>query len=393
VRSDVPCTLRGPLRDTVPPVGGWLWLIVCVLSAACSTSPAAPSPPTLKVTAIAPAIGSTTGDTAVTITGTDFAADATVTIGGVPAAAVAVLNASSISAIAGVHPATGPADVVVTSGGKSATLRNAFQFTAPTGTNLPPAIVAIHTGGGRPRQPPGFANIDDQVSLIPTIANAETTGVTLTYEWNGPGTFTATTDGTTTWHLPSSVSPSPAPVTATLVVTEAFVEGAVMHRQASSPFAFVLQLHDSRQEVLDMGEDFLTRFTRQLPTDTVLHNFSATCDGGRGREQEANDTDDNRRNIVEDFNAFRISRRTPFDINFRSFCPAGDKPAQLNTDACSSFSIWWEGFDREENARFVTKGIDYVSAVLENNQWKLCHSTFVGTDSYPSLGITREVSW
>ena len=378
-------------------VGSRVGLIVlilwCVAGAACSNSPGAPSPPTLKVTAITPSVGSTTGDTAVTITGTEFMAGATVTIGGIPATAIVVQSTTSISAIAGVRPAGGAADVVVTSGGKTATLSNAFTFSAPSGSNLPPVVTAVRSVASRPGAPPGFVNIGDQVTLVPTVSNAETAGVTLAYEWSGPGSFTPTSDGTTSWRLPDALSPSPAPVTATLVVTESFTEGTTMHRQASAPFPFVLQLHDSRQEVLDMGEDFLTLFTRQLPTNTVLHNFSATCDDGKGREQEAGDGDDNRARYIEDFNAFKISRRLPFDINFHSFCTTGGKPLQLNTDACGSFSIWWEGYDKEMKAPFVTKGIDYVSAVLENNQWKLCHSTFLGTDTYPSLGITRVVSW
>ena len=360
-----------------------------LLCAACSDSPLKPSD--LQVTAISPNSGSATGDTSVIVSGTAFASDATLTIGGVPATAVMVQSTTTIVAVVGPRPVAGPVDVAVTSSGETAVLPRAFQFVAPAGTNLPPVITAVRTTVPRPNQPAGFANIDDEVTLIPTVSNAETTGIALTYEWSGPGTFTPTTDGVTSWHLPAVMSPAPARVAATLVVSESFVEGAVMHRQASAPFAVALELHDSRQEVLDMGEDFLTLFTRQLSNDVVLHNFSPTCDGGQGRAQEAEDGVQNRARYIEDFGAFRISRRQPFTITFGGFCVPGSKPLQRNTDACASFVIHWEGYDMLEKAPFVTDGIDYVSAVLENNRWRLCHSNFEG--DVTSRGVTRAVSW
>ena len=140
-----------------------------------------------------------------------------------------------------------------------------------------------------------------------------------------------------------------------------------------------------------MGEDFLTLFTRQLPNDVVLHNFSATCDGGQGRAQEANDGDTNRARYIEDFNAFRISRLEPFAIAFGGYCVPGDKPLQRNVDACASFKIHWEGYDTLAKAPFTTEGIDYISAVLENNMWRLCHSNFGGL--LTANGLTRAVSW
>jgi hypothetical protein len=31
--------------------------------------------------------------------------------------------------------------------------------------------------------------------------------------------------------------------------------------------------------------------------------------------------------------------------------------------------------------------------VLENDQWRLCHSDFQGTSFVPTLGTTRYVTW
>ena len=70
----------------------------------------APAP---TVTNVTPALGSTAGGTAVTITGTGFVAGATVTIGGVATTGVTVVSATSITATTGAHGA-GAVDVVVT---------------------------------------------------------------------------------------------------------------------------------------------------------------------------------------------------------------------------------------------------------------------------------------
>lgn len=369
------------------------FVLPALFFAACGKSPVAPAPPTLKVVAISPAAGSTTGGTAITVTGSEFSTDAALTVGGVAATKVVVQGTTTITAVLGARPTAGAGDVVVTSGGRSAALSNAFTFFAPTGSNLPPLVTAVRSVGSRPSQPSGFADFNETITLVPTIFNAES-GVTLTYQWTGPGTFAPTTTGTTTWQLPAAGSTVPAALTATLVVTETFAEGAVTHMQTSAPGAFVVQAHDSQKEVMDMGEDFLTLFSQSnIPTSQVLRNFSATCDGGAGRAEEQNDVDNNRRDFIHDFSAFRITRRAPFSITFRGTCVMPDGRVQRNTDACSSFAVHWEVIQRSNGVRGITNGIDYVSAVVENNQWKLCHSSFIGTATYPALGITEAVSW
>src|SRR5205085_7552153 len=108
----------------------------------------------------------------------------------------------------------------------------------------------------------------------------------LTYQWSGPGTF-AGAASTTSWQLPASLASTPSAATATLRVTETFSEGGVTHRNTSTA-AFVVQVHNSQKEIFDAGVDFLTLFSNSSnSTNTVLHNFSTTCDGGRGRNDEA----------------------------------------------------------------------------------------------------------
>jgi hypothetical protein len=362
------------------------FVLLMLTAGACAKSSTTQPTEGLRVTSISPTLGSTTGGTNVTITGNEFASDATVIIDGVAATNVAFQSATTLLATTAAGPA-GTGDVVVTSAGKSATLPNGFGYVAPTGSNLPPVIVNIRGVGSRPGQPAGFADQDETVTLIADATDAETPVSQLTFLWSGPGTFGATT-ASTSWHLPATVSPVPSPVTVTVTATETYVEGKLTHTQSSAPKTFVMQVHDSQKEILDMGQDFLTLFSQSnVSTKDVLHNFSTTCDGGKGRNDEAGDVDANRQTYVEDFSAFRISRRGPAVINFHSVCVLPDGRVQANIDACSSFAVHWEVTKKSNGLRQVTNGVDYVSAVLENNAWRLCHSDFIPSAGFPTLGL------
>ncbi|MGH3219672.1 MAG: IPT/TIG domain-containing protein, partial [Streptosporangiaceae bacterium] len=84
-------------------------------------------PPAPAVSAVSPASGPASGGTAVTITGTNFAAGDTVSFGGSAAAGVTVSSATSITAVS---PAgSGTADVTVTGPGGTSATSPADQFT------------------------------------------------------------------------------------------------------------------------------------------------------------------------------------------------------------------------------------------------------------------------
>jgi hypothetical protein len=140
------------------------WVVVA-LAGCGGDSPNQPSPnpggqaPT--VTAVDPRGGTTVGGTTVTITGTNFAAGAIVTVGGTPATDVAVQGPTSLTARTPQHP-SGQADVVVTVGGRSGTLRNGFLFEPPSASaNQPPTISGISSRSARAGAPGAFADLDD----------------------------------------------------------------------------------------------------------------------------------------------------------------------------------------------------------------------------------------
>lgn len=91
-----------------------------------------------SITSVAPNTGSTSGGTDFTINGSNFKSTetTTVTFGGAPA----TVRAVNSSAILGTTPphAAGAVDVVVTTGGQTATASGAFTYVAPSVTSISP---------------------------------------------------------------------------------------------------------------------------------------------------------------------------------------------------------------------------------------------------------------
>jgi hypothetical protein len=100
--------------------------------------------PAPTISSVAPATGSTTGGTSVTITGTNFAAVSSVKFGTVNAATYNVDGPTQITATAPAG-AAGPVDVVVTTGTGTATRTNAFTYTV---TTPPPTISSVAPATG-----------------------------------------------------------------------------------------------------------------------------------------------------------------------------------------------------------------------------------------------------
>ena len=89
----------------------------------------------LSIIGISPNSGPVNGGTPIRVAGTDFSNGATLSIGGVAAVSVVRVEDNLITAVTPAVGTPGPADVVVTVNGKSATLRGGFVYTS----NVPPA--------------------------------------------------------------------------------------------------------------------------------------------------------------------------------------------------------------------------------------------------------------
>ena len=98
--------------------------------------------PAPTVTSISPTSGTTSGGTAVNISGTGFLSGATVSVGGTTATGVTVVNSTTITATTAAHAAGAVSVVVTNTDGKSGTLTTGYTYVvinpAPTVTSISP---------------------------------------------------------------------------------------------------------------------------------------------------------------------------------------------------------------------------------------------------------------
>jgi prepilin-type processing-associated H-X9-DG protein len=103
--------------------------------------------------------GPATGGTTVTINGTNFVAGATATFGGVSAGSVTFVSSTQLTALSPAFSASGPVDVIVTSGASSAA-SSADQFTyMPAVTSLSPTLGTISGGTSVTITGAGFTSV------------------------------------------------------------------------------------------------------------------------------------------------------------------------------------------------------------------------------------------
>jgi hypothetical protein len=214
-----------------------------------------PTTPAPTLTSISPLTGPTTGGTVVTMNGSNFVSGMTATIGGTAMTAVTYVSATQIRATTPAGTA-GAKTIVVTSGSQSATLANAFTYTAPatpgpTLTSVSPTSGPIQGGNTITMTGTNFVS-----GATITIGGTPMTGVTFvsatqlraTAPWGSAGQKTivvtnpngqtatltnAYTYGTTSGSAPTltSVSPTSGPIQGGIVITMTganFVSGATI---------------------------------------------------------------------------------------------------------------------------------------------------------------------
>ena len=351
-------------------------VVLPLVLSACGSSPVTPTPgPTgPRVTAITPASGTTIGGTPVTISGTNFSAGASVTIGGAPATQVVVVDSATITAATPQH-AAGPGDVVVTVNGQSGSLIGGYTFVAPpVVTNAPPVVTNLSVRGAGPREPERYATLNETVNVSATVTDAETPLSQLTLAWTADaGTFTGS--GTSvTWKAPSEFR-TPGPVGLTLTVTERYTTtdaaGRVVTGVNVTAAGTSVSLHDSVREVNDLALEFLVDFSKQLDPAFVVRNFTTSCPGAA---DELSDVQKNNRDNL--ITAYTIGAPET-TVAFTGRCPFRN----VTGDACAQVPVDWRSINRATGQPGRATGIDQVTAVLENDRWRLCASDFNGTAS------------
>ncbi len=156
----------------------------------------------ITVSGVSPNSGSTSGGTAVVITGSNFASGATVSFGGTPATAVSFVSSTQLNATTPPHAAGTVALSVVNPDGTAGALSNAFTFTSLSSSSIAVAGVSPNSGpaaGGT------------QVTITGSNFQA---GVSVTFGGLGAASVTLTNSSTIV-----AVTPAHAPGTASVTVT------------------------------------------------------------------------------------------------------------------------------------------------------------------------------
>jgi hypothetical protein len=359
-------------------LAGFLAAVFAVTSCGSPNKPG-PVVTSLSVTAVSPASVTTGGGTTITVTGANFASDAKIFIDSVALTNITVTGTTSITGTTPAH-AAGAASLSVTSGGKTAAFTGTFSYVAPSGANAPPVVTQIRTEGPRANQPSAFADIGDSIAVIAIVTDATTPISQLAYAWTAStGTITGTTS-TATWVAPSTLATSPTTVTIQLTVTETFTEGSITHRQSSASTVAIF-LHDSNKELLDMSVDFLQLFSQQAPYEAVLHNFTQSCYGAHGYDDEKGDIIHNQATFTQ-LPSWVLVRLPPVTLNFGGSCQLPTRGPILG-DACARVHAHWDAQPKAGGAVEHSDGVDQLTAMLENNQWRLCDSSFVADSAFP----------
>ena len=237
----------------------------------------------------------------------------------------------------------------------------------PPPANALPVVTSILVKGSLAREPAQYATLGETVNVTASVTDAETPVNQLTYEWSSSvgGTFGGNA-ATTTWTAPGTlVGTTPVNATLTLTVTER-VDATRNNRVTATS---VVDLHNSAKEVGDLAVLFLQDFSKQLPVDTVMRNFTAACP-----EAAAERADVARSNAEFEIQRYSVDSKHTTTVPFGGNCPfIGRSPSG---DACALVNVSWTARNRSTGAVGTNSGIDQVTALLENGAWKLCASDY-----------------
>ena len=341
--------------------------LAAIALSACGGAPTGPTgTPAPLVLSVSPSRGPATGGTSVRISGANFSAGASVSIGGVAAKNVSVESATVIVATTDQHPA-GASDIIVSVSGRSGTLPGGFTYEGVSGA--PPMVIGLTARGTRQNEPAAFADLGEEIDVIAAVQDPDTPADQLTFAWTGEsGTFTGG-GALVKWRAPAQAT-TPGQVKLTLTVSDR--TGNVVTSAIS------VGLHDSIKEVGDLARQFLLDFSDSTirSPDVVLRNFSTSARCKAGRSDELDDIVDNRYR-------YNIESKSigPASVNFQF----GGRPCSYDPkdgDACAAVPAAWQSLCLVTNPECTAgehpkvDGIDYVTAVFEQSQWKLCASSY-----------------
>lgn len=149
-----------------------------------AAAPAAPTDSLATITSISPPSGPSSGNTQITIKGTNFLGGSTVSFGGISAQSVKYISATTLTALTPRH-AAGIVDVTATSDHKVATLRKAYTYTGIPGrysiVNQQPVTSQYYEGSLFTTPLPADVGSHLVSNSAAIISNVYSSGVTTAY--------------------------------------------------------------------------------------------------------------------------------------------------------------------------------------------------------------------
>jgi hypothetical protein len=239
----------------------------------------------------------------------------------------------------------------------------------PPQPNSPPTIDSIVASASR-------TEVDTDVTMTATVRDAETPVSQLLFEWKADvGTFTGS-GPTVTWRVAKGTV-TPADYTIRLTVTETY--GNAQHNVVNGTSA-AIRVHDSPKEVGDIVIDFLKRFgDSNVSTTACLTDFSdGLC--SRGKNDEMNDIDYNRKHYVilnYHLDAPRV-RYTAGANSAEVFIRSSFTSRIIN---CSD----WPNANCVLNATESVTFDEYAPMVYDKGRWWMCESRGLPLNSLSPL--------
>lgn len=254
--------------------------------------------------------------------------------------------------------------------------------------NTLPVIDSIVVQGTRPKEPPAFADLGENVPIAAKVHDDETPADQLDYQWSATaGAFTGS-GASVVWQAPATGTA--VTLTITLKVVEKYgIPGQAPAFQHDVTGTATLSLHDSIGEVGRMAREFLQEFsdTNNKNVDSIMRNF-----GGAGTCPDPSLVQDERDDVIRNYTYYRMInyRVDPprVSVNFGASCSTVHGPRQ--SDACALVGVMWDSIDTRDNSRIPNAGDDQISAsyATRDARWWLCSSDYDGhLASHPSVAF------
>jgi hypothetical protein len=118
-----------------------------------------------------------------------------------------------------------------------------------------------------------------------------------------------------------------------------------------------------------MATEFLLNFSKQAHIDTVMKDFTPTC---QGTDDERGDVERNRSEYT--ITAYHVEP-AQVTVGFGGVCQFAKGPRE--GDACSVSAVEWDS-KKANGEKEKAVGVDQISAKYLNDRWWLCSSDFLG---------------